>query len=212
MRFSWFFFEHSENELYCWLGIDLEVSSWFFSSHFDFSIHYRVNFALLQLQLLTRAMDFELPNKKLWPYSKYIKLLPGYGFAASTWPWSTFFSLCLFRQLSFSFFLFLFSFLVFLQSCSADGLQLQCLRLLLATIAGSLINHWVFLVLLCNTWTSTPPPVDWLDWASNPERSSWRAEQRLPAPAAVQKQWSWSVSNSAGDFCWMPVAVICHHF
>lgn len=79
-----------------------------FSSHFDFSIHYRVNFALLQLQPLTRAMDFELLNKKPWPYSKYIKLLPGYGFAASTWPWSTFFLLSLFRQLSFSFFLFLF--------------------------------------------------------------------------------------------------------
>lgn len=55
-----------------------------FSSHFDFSIHYRVNFALLQLQPLSRAMDFELLNKKPWPYSKYIKLLPGYGFAAST--------------------------------------------------------------------------------------------------------------------------------
>lgn len=108
VRFSWFFFEHSENELYCWLGIDLEVISWFFSSHFDFSIHYRVNFALLQLHPLTRAMDFELPNKKLWPYSKYIKLLPEYGFAASTdhdWPF--------FYSLSLDSFLFLFSFFLF---------------------------------------------------------------------------------------------------
>lgn len=97
----------------------MEVSSWFFSSHFDFSVHYRVNFALLQLHPLTRAMDYELPNKSC-------------GRTVSTS------SCCLdmvlqlqldhdrpfFYSLSLDSFLFLFSFFFFFFSVSSVGLLL----------------------------------------------------------------------------------------